>query len=176
VIKKIVFLIITISILFFNVLKVSDTDCSLIRICTNISSPTPKVKKIQVRTELPSRNKWEKEGYRELNAIVTFYSPDYSSTGKNYGDTDYGITASGRKAIPYHTVALPKEFPFGTLVIIKDPEFENIVFVNEDRGGAIKIIDDNTIKIDVYMNSEKECKILGKKYCKVYIKEEYYDK
>lgn len=118
-------------------------------------------------TTSTSRGTWR---IVELNAIVTAYDAGFNSTGKYPSDPDYGITASGKKAQPYHTVALPPEFPFGTLVIIDDPLFQGIVFVNEDRGGAIKRIDENTIKIDVFFATEKEALEYGKQYRKVLLK------
>lgn len=114
-----------------------------------------------------SRDTWR---IIELNAIVTAYDAGFKSTGKYPSDPDYGITASGKKAQPYHTVALPPEFPFGTLVIIDDPLFQGIVFVNEDRGGAIKRIDKNTIRVDVFFATEKEALQYGKQYRKVLLK------
>jgi 3D (Asp-Asp-Asp) domain-containing protein len=120
------------------------------------------------RQQKPSRG----EEYRtiEMMAIITAYDAGYESTGKNPNDIGYGITASGKKAIAYHTIALPPEFPFGTQVIIDDPEFKNIIFVNEDRGGGIKIINDNLIKVDVYMNTKDEALKYGKQIRKIYLK------
>lgn len=64
------------------------------------------------------------------------------------------ITSTGVKPKPYHTLAVdPKVIPYGTRVYI--PEF-NKVFIAEDCGGAIK-----GNRIDIYMNSEYECRQWG---------------
>lgn len=59
---------------------------------------------------------------------ITAYCPCIQCCGK----TD-GITASGVKATPNHTIATSKEFPFGTKI-----EIDGIVYTVEDRGGAIQ--------------------------------------
>lgn len=107
--------------------------------------------------------------YIEKEAIITFYCGCFHCTGKYPWDKDYLITASGVKARPYHTVALPEPYPFGTLVKIEDERLKDYVFVCEDRGGAIKEIDSNTIKIDVFVSTHEEAIKLGKIKTKVKI-------
>lgn len=159
--KKLLLIIIIVLVnLSCNITKISTGDYTLITAYTKISAFR--------KQEQPSRG----EQYKiiETMAIITAYDAGYESTGKNPGDIGYGITASGKKAMPYHTVALPPEFPFGTLVVIDDPQFKNIVFINEDRGGGIKTINENLIKIDVYMSTKEEAINYGKQIRKVYLK------
>lgn len=92
---------------------------------------------------------------------VTAYTAGKESTGKSYGDKDYGITASGEKVKEGHTLACPKSIAFGTKVYI--PYFDN-TFVCEDRGGAII-----SGKLDVYMSSLQDAKDFGKRKLKVRI-------
>lgn len=115
-----------------------------------------------------SRGSWR---LIEVEAEITTYTAGYESTGKYPSDPAYGITASGKKVMPFHTIALPKEFPFGTEMIIEDdPNYQNIIFVCEDRGGAIKILNDGTVKVDMYVSSLDEAKKYGKQYHKVLLK------
>lgn len=100
--------------------------------------------------------------YIEKEAIITFYCSCFKCTGKHPWDKDYLITASGIKATPYHTVALPEPYPFGTIVKVEDERLKDYIFVCEDRGGAIKEIDSNTIKIDIFVSSHEEALTLGK--------------
>lgn len=103
---------------------------------------------------------------------ATAYTAGYESTGKKPGDRYYGITASGKKVQPYHTIAAPKSIPFGTRVYI--PELVEFwkkrgvsisgIFVVEDRGGAIK-----GNRIDIYMEDESTTKVWGVRYVTVYI-------
>lgn len=77
---------------------------------------------------------------------IKFTATGYCSCAKCTGKTN-GITASGKKATPNHTVAMPKQYSFGTNIEIKDIGY----FVVEDRGGAIK-----GNKIDIYFSTHQE--------------------
>lgn len=115
-----------------------------------------------------SRSSWR---LIEVEAEITTYTAGYESTGKYPSDPAYGITASGKKVVPFHTIALPNEFPFGTEMIIEDdPNYQNVVFVCEDRGGAIKTLNNGTVKVDMYVSSLDEAKKYGKQYHKVLLK------
>lgn len=114
-----------------------------------------------------------KEKYtKAMTMRATAYTAGYESTGKKPGDRYYGITASGKKVKPYHTIAAPKSIPFGTRVYI--PELVEFwkkrgvtisgIFVVEDRGGGIK-----GNKIDIYMEDESTTKIWGVRNVTVYI-------
>lgn len=75
----------------------------------------------------------------------------YCSCEECCGKSD-GITASGVKARPNHTIAAPSEFAFGTKLMIN-----GIEYTVEDRGGAIK-----DKRIDVYFDSHQEAINFGK--------------
>ena len=59
------------------------------------------------------------------------------------------------------TLAMPKEFPFGTHVYTEDGKLFGVV---EDRGGKIYTESDNTIRIDVYMDDHQKASIAGVKW------------
>ena len=101
---------------------------------------------------------------KTLNARVTAYSAGYRSTGKNPGDSGYGITATGTAAVRnsngYSSIAVdPSVIPFGTKLYI--PGYGLAVAV--DIGGAIK-----GNSIDIFFNSESEADSWGVKRLTVY--------
>ena len=95
-----------------------------------------------------------------LGAVeVNFRTTAYCHCEKCCGKTD-GITASGVKATPWHTVAAGKDYPFGTKIYI--PELKDMPnggwFEVEDRGGAI-----SNEKLDVFFETHEEALIYGVK-------------
>ena len=74
---------------------------------------------------------------------ITAYCPCEKCTGKVDPD---GITASGKKASPNHTIAAPTEFEFGTKLYI-----DGITYEVEDRGGAI-----TGKRLDIYFDTHEE--------------------
>lgn len=65
--------------------------------------------------------------HRAVTMVVTAYTA--CDTGMNCN----GITADGKHAIPWHTVAASKRWPFGTVFETKS----GTRWVVDDRGGAI---------------------------------------
>ena len=86
--------------------------------------------------------------------ILTGYCPCVICCGKTNG-----ITASGRKAMPNHTIAADKRFAFGTQMIINGQ-----VYTVDDRGGAIV-----GNHIDIYFNTHAEALAFGKRTGDVYL-------
>lgn len=75
--------------------------------------------------------------------------------------TGYSTTSTGQKPV-WGTIAVdPKVIPYGTKVYI--PYFDR-VFIANNTGGAIK-----GNKIDIYMNSKKECRNWGRKTIEIRI-------
>lgn len=72
-----------------------------------------------------------------------------------------GITASGKKAQSYYTIAAPRTFPFGTIIYLE--YFKNTPskgwYIVQDRGGAIT---DN--KIDIYYDTHGEALRFGRRH------------
>lgn len=89
-----------------------------------------------------------------------------TSTGKSYKSnasaySGHSTTATGQKP-RFGTIAVdPKVIPYGTKVYI--PYFDK-VFVANDCGGAIK-----GTKIDIYMNSRKECYKFGRRNIEIIV-------
>lgn len=92
------------------------------------------------------------EQYELRKAVITFYCPCIKCNGNTHR-----ITASGAKLQEGVTIAMPKEFEFGTKVFIPGVGYR----VNHDTGSAIKTHGD-TIKIDVYVSTHAEALKLGK--------------
>ena len=109
---------------------------------------TINTKKKTKKTETTSNNK----GYIKFTA--TGYCPCKKCCGKTTG-----ITASGAKAKAGVTVAMPKNYKFGTKIEIKGMG----TYIVQDRGGAIK-----NKRIDIFFNTHSEALKFGKKT--VYLK------
>ncbi len=86
---------------------------------------------------------------------ITYYCSCSKCCGKSNG-----ITASGAKVQPNHTIAAPSSFPFGTVLII-----DGIEYTVEDRGGSIK-----GKRLDIYVPSHEEALQLGRHKAEVYEK------
>ena len=87
---------------------------------------------------------------------ITAYCPCRSCSGKWGRQTASGVTAT-----PNHTIAAPKNIPFGTILVI-----DGVPYTVEDRGGAIR-----GRKLDIFMESHSECKKWGKQRREVFIYE-----
>lgn len=98
--------------------------------------------------------------------VATAYDLSYASTGKNPGDKNYGITASGTKARPGVVAVDPTVIPLGTKLYIESldswPDYG--FAVAEDTGGAIK-----GNKIDLFMADHSQAFNFGRRKVKVYI-------
>lgn len=84
---------------------------------------------------------------------ITYYCACMKCCGKTNG-----ITASGEKVKAGITVAAPKEFPFGTKLLINGN-----TYIVQDRGGAIK-----NKRIDIYCETHEEALKNGVDYYDVY--------
>lgn len=105
----------------------------------------------QVVKSARSEEKEEKKYYiKEVEVTVTHYA--ISECGRLPSDPDYGRTASGKMAVIGETIALPKEYPFGTVV-----EINGVRYRCDDRGGLIK-----NGRVDILVHSEKEAREKGK--------------
>lgn len=91
------------------------------------------------------------DGYKSVNVVVTFYtslpSENGGYTGMNAVDGKLGVGS----------LAAPKDIPFGTTFVIDGlpADTQTNTFVVDDRGGAIKWIDSNTMKLDVYISRKQ---------------------
>ncbi len=95
----------------------------LLLIPTVVEAP---IKHIPPKPKVEQRAKQEP---RKVMFEVTAYTiGDKGMSGK-------GITASGKRAIPWRTVAASRSLPMGTRIFL--PQLNKVVIVH-DRGGAIK--------------------------------------
>lgn len=117
-------------------------------------------KKLEEKKKQEEQKRKQQEDEQWQTYEVTFYTAGYESTGKYPNHPEYRITASGKEVKVNHTVACPKELPFGTRLYIE--KFGERVC--EDRGGAIK-----GKRLDIYVESLDEAYRLGRQKLKVKI-------
>ena len=69
------------------------------------------------------------------------------------------------------TCAAPKNIPYGTKIKIEGTgtSYDGKIFTVTDRGGAIKIKDDGTYRIDILMSTNEQCNNFGRKSGKITI-------
>lgn len=117
------------------------------------------------KERLAEREMRKKKPYKlKIISEITAYTNYVESTGKNPGDKLFGVTASGVKTQQGRTVAMSKNYPFGTKLKIEG--FGDQIFVVEDRGGAIQ-----GNRIDLYMKNVGDAKKFGRQTRNVYILE-----
>lgn len=160
--KKLIFLIILIIILcnFGNKIgklenqmnEIENTTTSIVIIDKEEVLENTIVEEEIIETSPEGETELEQENIdMNLEYLGIYTLTAYCSCEECCGKSD-GITASGVKARPNHTIAAPSEFAFGTKLMIN-----GIEYTVEDRGGAIK---DN--RIDVYFDSHQEAINFGK--------------
>lgn len=92
---------------------------------------------------------------KRIPCILTAYSNSFESTGKNPGDSGYGITATGVIAKEGWTVAVdPAIFPLHSVLYIPGVGFR----FAEDTGGAVK-----GSHVDVFYGDDQYCRKFGVK-------------
>ncbi|MGZ4133709.1 MAG: 3D domain-containing protein [Tumebacillaceae bacterium] len=139
------------------------TDVESLAQLNNITNPA--LLQIGQQLKIPNLTKTLSANYQikqVMSANLTAYTAGFESTGKNPGDPDYGITATGTHVKDGETIAVdPSVIPLGSKVYI-----EGIgVRVAEDTGGAII-----GNRIDVYMSDLSTAIQFGfKRNIKVYI-------
>lgn len=99
----------------------------------------------------------ELQRYLELDANISAYCSCERCTGKTSSNKWYGITASGREAQSKRTIAMSKEYDFGTEV-----EIDGELYIVEDRGGYIQ-----GNRIDIYFDTHEEVMEFGRQFKQV---------
>lgn len=93
------------------------------------------------------------------NVTMTHYCICKKCCGKSPDDPGYGITASGRKATPYVSVAVdPDVIPLGSDVLVDYGDGEIHYYRADDTGGSVK-----GNHIDLCVGSHQEAIELGVK-------------
>lgn len=96
-------------------------------------------------------------GFPSFEAEITYYDLCVGCCGKDESNPAYGITASGKYVKENHTIAAPKNVPFGTKLLIN-----GIIYTVEDRGGAIV-----GNKLDIYVKDHETGYKMGGKHNEV---------
>lgn len=91
---------------------------------------------------------------------ITIIATAYTSAAEENGGYE-GMNAIGGSLGP-GCIAAPKDIPFQTKIRISGLGVFNV----EDRGGAIVRVNENTIRVDVWMNSYREAMKFGKRVYK----------
>lgn len=125
-----------------------------------LPKPAPKPEPTVIKQ--PQQPQLKQEPTPSLTYKITFYTAYEESTGKNPGDSAFGITASGERVNAGITAACPPEIPLGTPINIQGLGTR----ICQDRGGAIK-----GQHIDVYVQSVEQARSLGVQYREVQIVE-----
>ena len=107
--------------------------------------------------ETPKEEEKQEETKPHLESLGVYKITAYCSCAKCCGKTD-GITASGTKVKAGRTIAAPKNFPFGTKIMINGH-----IYTVEDRGGAIK-----GNRIDIYFDTHEEALKFGVKNIEIF--------
>ena len=111
------------------------------------------IEEVQEETPIIEEEEEEIESKYLGEYKITYYCACMKCCGKTNG-----ITASGKKVEAGVTVAAPKEFPFGTKLLINGH-----IYTVQDRGGAIK-----NKRIDIYCETHEEALKNGVDYYDVY--------
>ncbi len=98
------------------------------------------------------------------DVLLTHYCTCKNCCGKTPNHPAYGITASGRKAQPYVSVAVdPDVIPLGSTVWLMYENGKTVRCRADDTGGAI-----NGLRVDLCVSSHNEALELGMEYITVY--------
>lgn len=95
---------------------------------------------------------------KELKSLGTYTVTAYCPCRKCCGKWSDGITASGATAKAGRTIAAPRNFAFGTKLVIN-----GVTYTVEDRGGSIK-----GRRLDIYFSNHSEAKKFGKQRLEVF--------
>lgn len=99
------------------------------------------------------------------NVTMTHYCICRKCCGKSPDDPGYGITASGRKATPYVSVAVdPDVIPLGSDVLVDYGDGDIKYYRADDTGGAVK-----GDHIDLCVGSHQEALQLGIRTATVWV-------
>lgn len=132
----------------------------------------PEVEPVSCEPEVPETNENElieqallQNAVKIENVTMTHYCICKKCCGKSPDDPGYGITASGRKATPYVSVAVdPDVIPLGSDVLVDYGDGDIKYYRADDTGGAVK-----GDHIDLCVGSHQEALQLGIRTATVWV-------
>lgn len=100
-----------------------------------------------------------------INAELTAYC-NCKVCSENWG-SETAMQTQTRTGV----VAAPKEIPLGSRLYIPDLKYykEDMIFDVEDRGGAVKVKEDGTYIIDIWILNHEDVKKFGRKKSTIYL-------
>ena len=120
-----------------------------------------KQRQIEEQKRIEKEKKLEEERLRKeresKRVPMTFELSAYCSCSQC--SDGWGTHTSSGLPVQEGFVALPKDIPFGTKVIIPELGTE---YVCQDRGGFIEYTDEGYMRVDVYMSSHEACLQFGR--------------
>lgn len=127
----------------------------------------PIVEEPEVVQNTVNVNGEERTYRRKVNIVATHYTVSVRDCGNTLG-----ITASGKK-VREGMISVPKNISFGTEIVLEDKGGNTKKYVAEDTGSAIKWLDEDTMKVDIFVPDAtyEELMDLGKVYYTGYILE-----
>ena len=135
------------------------TEASVEPVTVKLAAPTTQKTEKQVEKDSTQVRESSVEVHKIENVIATHYDCCDICCGKSDG-----ITASGRLAVPYRTVAVPPEIPLGAVIFLAYPDGRLVEYQADDRGGAIE-----GARIDICVQTHEEALELGVEYgCTLY--------
>lgn len=132
----------------------------------------PEVDPVSCGPEVPETNENElieqallQNAVKIENVTMTHYCICRKCCGKSPDDPGYGITASGRKATPYVSVAVdPDVIPLGSDILVDYGDGDIKYYRADDTGGAVK-----GDHIDLCVGSHQEALQLGIRTATVWV-------
>lgn len=101
------------------------------------------------------------------NSNGTVYKAEFTAYYPSNDPMEGGLNdCKGKPLNPDNlTCAAPKNIPYGTKIQISGTgtSYDGKIFTVTDRGGAIKIKDDGTYRIDILMSDGKQCNQFGRR-------------
>lgn len=167
-------MLLTVAVIFALVMASGNAQAEekYIVVPVEVIAPSPEVDIVSCDTEVPEANENElieqallKNAVKIENVTMTHYCICRKCCGKSPDDPGYGITASGRKATPYVSVAVDTDIiPLGSDVLVDYGDGEIHYYRADDTGSAV-----DGSHIDLCVGSHQEAIDLGVKSVTVWV-------
>ena len=135
---------------------------TLFNIVDEVSIKTQQIKITKAKSQEDKKKKW-----KPIKAELTAYCNDPRCSDQ------WGSQTAMQTETRVGIIAAPSNIPLGSKMYI--PELQNYkadgIFDVEDRGGAIKVKEDGTYVIDVWVPTYEEAEEFGRKKTTIYLVE-----